>query len=140
MPLGVTPEERAKAERVVQESKKTAHVDTGRLKRSIDVRVQRGKLTFRQYFYGIYNDNSDLERNAKRMMGDTPYSIELLDEDGSVEKTINNYQSGRLSNQTAKSKDKAKKKKVNKANELIKRVLAKRKKDGEDNSNKDNRE
>ena len=137
MPNGVTLEEEAKAKRVVAATLRTVHVDTGRLKRSIDVKVQRSNLVFRQYYYGIYNDNSRLEENARKMMGDTPYSIELLDEDGSVKNTVRNYRSGRTSNQTAKSKQKAKEKKVSKAKQLINKILAARKKKNEDGEAKD---
>ena len=82
--MGVTLEEKAKAELVVEVSKRNARVDTGRLKRSINVKVQKGILVFRQYYYGIENDNSKLVENAKKMMGDTPYVIELMDDEGGL--------------------------------------------------------
>lgn len=82
--MGVTLEEEAKAELVVEESKRTARVDTGRLKRSINVKVQKGILVFRQYYYGIEDGNSELVENAKKMMGDTPYVIELMDDEGGL--------------------------------------------------------
>ena len=84
--MGVTEEEREKAELVVEESKRTARVDTGRLKRSIHVKVQKGILVFRQFNYGIEDGNSRLVENAKEMMGDTPYIIELMDEGGRVQR------------------------------------------------------
>jgi hypothetical protein len=86
--MGVTKEEHEKAELVVEESKRTARVETGALKRSIHVTVKKGVLVFRQYFYGIEDSNSKLVENAKKMMGDTPYIIELVDEDGRVQDTI----------------------------------------------------
>lgn len=82
--MGVTLEEKAKAELVVAESKRTARVDTGRLKRSINVKVQKGILVFRQYYYGIEDGNSKLVENAKKIMGDTPYVIELMDDEGGL--------------------------------------------------------
>lgn len=82
--MGVTLEEEAKAQLVVEESKRTARVDTGRLKRSINVKVQKGTLVFRQYYYGIEDGNSKLVENAKKMMGDTPYVIELMDDEGGL--------------------------------------------------------
>ncbi len=82
--MGVTLEEKTKAELVVEESKRTARVDTGRLKRSINVKVQKGILVFRQYYYGIEDGNSKLVENAKKMMGDTPYVIELMDDEGGL--------------------------------------------------------
>lgn len=84
--MGVTLEQEAKAQLVVEESKRTARVDTGRLKRSINVKVQKGILVFRQYHYGIVDGNSKLVENAKEMMGDTPYIIELFHDDGNVER------------------------------------------------------
>lgn len=86
--MGVTKEELEKAELVVEESKRTARVETGALKRSIHSTVKKGVLVFRQYFYGIEDGNSKLVENAKKMMGDTPYIIELVDEDGRVQHTI----------------------------------------------------
>lgn len=86
--MAVTKEECEKAELVVEESKRTARVETGALKRSIHVTVKKGVLVFRQYYYGIEDGNSQLVENAKKMMGDTPYIIELVDEDGRVQDTI----------------------------------------------------
>jgi hypothetical protein len=82
--MGVTLEEEVKAQLVVEESKRTARVDTGRLKRSINVKVQKGILVFRQYYYGIEDGNSKLVENAKKMMGETPYIIELMDDEGGL--------------------------------------------------------
>jgi hypothetical protein len=41
-----------------------------------------------QYFYGIEDGNSKLVENAKKMMGETPYIIELVDEEGRVKDLI----------------------------------------------------
>jgi hypothetical protein len=86
--MAVTEEDYEKAELVVEESKKTVQVDTGALKRSIHVTVKKGGLVFRQYFYGIEDGNSKLVENAKKMMGETPYIIELVDEEGRVKDLI----------------------------------------------------
>ena len=139
--MSVTPEERAKAQKVVDASKRTAHVDTGRLKRSIDVKIQRGGLVFRQYFYGIYgkkgDPNSDLVENARKMMGSTPYTIELLDEEGQVTSIDGTTGLGRtIKTNNAKAKVKERQ---NNAKNLINKVIEQRKKDGEDNGDKDNR-
>lgn len=87
--MAVTLEEEAKAELVVEESKITARVDTGALKRSINYTVRRGQIVFFQLFYGIEDGNSKLVENAKKMMGDTPYIIELIDDEGRVKNIIN---------------------------------------------------
>ena len=94
--MPVTAEESALAELVVAKSKSEARVDTGRLKRSINKKVQRGTIVFREYFYGEYGDNSTLEQNAKRMMGNVPYKIERLNEDGSIAETKTVNSSGRF--------------------------------------------
>jgi hypothetical protein len=65
---------RAIAQKIVDESKKTAHVDQGTLKRSLSYTVTKGKYIFRQMYYGFYGEdnpsgiNSQLEENAKKMM------------------------------------------------------------------------
>ena len=99
--MSVTAEESALAERVVAKSRNEARVDTGRLKDSINKKVQRGVIVFREYFYGAYPEkrgrkNSTLEENAKAMMGDVPYKIERLDEDGNSILEVNKATSGRV--------------------------------------------
>ena len=64
---------RAIAQRVVTESKGTAKVDTGALKRSMAFTYIRGMVTFRQFIYGQYGENSMLEKNAIRLM---PYGVQ----------------------------------------------------------------
>ena len=59
---------RAISQRVVQESKGTARIDTGALKRSIAFTYIRGVVTFRELVYGKYGNNSKLEKNAIRLM------------------------------------------------------------------------
>lgn len=64
---------RAIAQTIVDRSKSTAHIDTGALRRSISYTYVRGKVTFRELYYGQWNDNSDLKRNAEKLM---PYGTE----------------------------------------------------------------
>lgn len=67
---------RAIAQRVVDETKSTAHVRTGKLKRSISYTYVAGVVYFRQLFYGMYNDNAKLEQNAVRYMPrEIPYLV-----------------------------------------------------------------
>lgn len=61
------------AQRVVNESKRSARVDTGALRRSISYTYVRGVVIFRELFYGQFHENSKLERNARRLM---PYGTE----------------------------------------------------------------
>ena len=126
--MPVSAEESALAERVVEKSKREAQVNTGRLKRSINKKVQRGVIVFREYFYGQYesNDgtpNSTLEYNAKKMMGDVPYKIERLDEEGNIVESVNKATSGRVA--TYERKQKAGKKN----NEALRKALIKRRED-----------
>jgi len=73
---------------VVDETKSTARVDTGFLKRSIRGNLFGGMVTFREVFYGAYNGNSRLLENAQRIMpAGIPYRIVFVDEDGN-EKTV----------------------------------------------------
>lgn len=68
---------------VVSETKSTAKVDTGFLKRSIRGNWFKNIATFREVFYGAYNDNSKLIENAKRIMpADIPWRVIFVDEDG----------------------------------------------------------
>lgn len=59
---------RAIAQTVVDRSKRTAKVDQGSLRKSISYTYVRGVVTFRELFYGQWNDNSQLEDNAKYLM------------------------------------------------------------------------
>lgn len=69
--------------KVVDETKSTAHVDTGFLRRSIRGNWFRGVATFREVFYGAYNDNAKLIENAKEIMpSDIPWRVIFVDEDG----------------------------------------------------------
>ncbi len=93
--MAVSKSEEALAQQVVDRSKKTAHVDTGALKRSINYTVARGQIVFRQLFYGQYYENSQLIQNAQRIMKGIPYVIEELDEEGNVQKAQYKAASGR---------------------------------------------
>jgi hypothetical protein len=59
---------RAIAQKVIDQSKSSARVDTGALRRSMAFTYIRGVVTFRQFVYGQFGDNSKLERNAIRLM------------------------------------------------------------------------
>jgi hypothetical protein len=55
---------RAIAQRVVDQTKSTARVDTGALKRSISYTYVKGLVTFRMIYYGQFGKNAELEKNA----------------------------------------------------------------------------
>jgi hypothetical protein len=59
---------RAIAQRVVDLSKSTARVDTGALRRSISYTYVKGIVTFRELYYGQFGKNSELEKNAVKLM------------------------------------------------------------------------
>jgi hypothetical protein len=59
---------RAIAQKVIDQSKSSARVDTGALRRSMAFTYIRGVVTFRQFVYGQFGDNSKLEKNAIRLM------------------------------------------------------------------------
>lgn len=122
-------EDSALAEQVVAKSKREANVDTGRLRRSINKKVQRGIIVFREYYYGEYG-NSTLEKNAKEMMGDIPYILERFNEEGEIVESINKAKSGRVQRYE---------KQINRENKA--RLLAiqvRKKRDEESDTNKDN--
>ena len=136
--MSVTAEDSQLAERVVQKSKNEARVDTGRLKRSINKKVQRGVIVFREYYYGAYPErngrkNSTLEENAKLMMGNVPYKIERLDEEGDIVEGVNKATSGRIATYERQ------KKRESASGQLALKILAQRKKDAnKKDSSKDN--
>lgn len=124
--MSVTAEENALAERVVAKSRREARTDTGRLKDSINKKVQRGVIVFREYFYGAYPEgkgrkNSTLEENAKAMMGDVPYKIERLDEDGNTILEVNKATSGRVTTYERK-------KRIEKEQDTTRQLLIERRK------------
>lgn len=89
------------AQEIVAEAKRTANVDQGTLKRSIRYTVRNGVYEFRQTFYGIYNDNSQLEELVRRKMPNgTAYKIILLNVNGTVYETGRTKQ-GRTTQRTA---------------------------------------
>jgi hypothetical protein len=83
---------------VVSETKKTAKVETGFLKRSIKGSlIGRNKsIEFRQVFYGAYNENSRLIENAKKMIpNDIVWTVVFVDEDGTETKIEGKSRTGR---------------------------------------------
>ena len=136
--MAVSQSEEALAQRVVDMSKKTAHVDTGALKRSIHYTVARGQIVFRQLFYGQYYENSQLIQNAQRIMKGIPYVIEELDEEGNVQKAQYKAASGRA---FTTPEPRAGKNASRGAKALIEKLLLQRRKyASENNDKKDNRE
>lgn len=138
--MAVSQSEEALAQKVVDMSKKTAHVDTGALKRSINWTVRRGQVVFFQLFYGQYYENSQLIQNAARYMKGVPYTIEELDEEGNVQKELRKVASGRVSvSDEPKRKARASKNASLGAKALIEKLLAQRRKyASKDNKQEDN--
>lgn len=133
--MAVTQSEEALAQRVVDMSKKTAHVDTGALKRSINYTVARGQIVFRQLFYGQYHENSQLIQNAQRIMKGVPYIIEELDEEGNIQKAQYKAASGRS---FTTPEPKVGKNASLGAKALIEKLLAQRRKYASENDSKEN--
>jgi len=59
---------RAVAQSIVDQSKSTARIDTGALKRSISFTYVKEQVIFRMLYYGQFGKNSKLEANARRLM------------------------------------------------------------------------
>lgn len=92
---------RAIASNIVQKAKATARVDQGTLKRSIAYTYVRGLVTFRQIFYGVYGENSQLEELARKYMpAGVPYKIELTEFGGKTVE-ISRSKTGRRSQKSA---------------------------------------
>lgn len=135
--MAVTESEESLARRVVSESKKTAHVDTGALKRSINYTINRGRIVFFQLFYGQYNENSQLIDNAARIMKGVPYTVEELDEEGNVVKQLRKAASGRVSTSDEKKPaGGAGKNSTTNAKALIAKLLEQRRKYAEERDDK----
>lgn len=94
---------RAIARDIVQKSKASAHVDTGRLKRSISFVVNlQGIVTFTEVFYGQFGDNSDLEENIKSMWPNgVAYNLIYVDDNGNPYQVVKKTASGRANVSTA---------------------------------------
>ena len=87
---------KAFVKQVVDETKSTARVDTGFLKRSIRGNWFGGIATFREIFYGAYNRNSRLIENAKRIMPkEIPWQVIFVDEDGQEQQIEGKTRTGR---------------------------------------------
>jgi hypothetical protein len=59
---------RAVSQSIIDQSKSTARVDTGALKRSISFTYVKEQVIFRMLYYGKFGKNSKLEANARRLM------------------------------------------------------------------------
>jgi len=122
--------------KVVEETKRTAKVDTGFLKRSIRGNWFKNIATFREIFYGAYNENSKLIENAKKIMPkEIPWQVIFVDEDGKETKVEGKTRTGR----------KISRKEINSENvstKNIKALIASIKANGEkkDDTGKGNRE
>lgn len=68
---------------VVRATRKTAHVDTGFLKRSIRATLEKNVIVFREIFYGAFNGNAELVENAQRIMPkEIEWKVIFVDEQG----------------------------------------------------------
>lgn len=120
---------------VVRASRKDARVDTGLLKRSIRATLNKGVIEFREIYYGAFNENSKLIKNAQKMM---PKGIEwrviFVDENGLEKRVTTETRTGRkISTRQVTSK--------NQSTKRIKSLLQSLKTNGEkkDDTGKGNR-
>jgi len=97
---------RAIAREIVQKSKASARVDTGRLKRSISFVVNlQGVITFTEVFYGQFGDNSDLEENIKSIWpSGVAYNLIYTDDNGNPYQVVRRTSSGRAAVETKATK------------------------------------
>jgi hypothetical protein len=95
------------ARSIVEKSKNTAHIDTGRLKRSISYVINlQGVFTFTEVFYGQFGDNSDLRENIEAMWpSDTAYNLIWVDDNGNPYQVVRKTSSGRSAVETKATKN-----------------------------------
>jgi hypothetical protein len=63
---------------IVAEAKRTSKYDQGTLWRSIAFTYIKGEMIFRQIYYGVYNENSQLEKiAAKKVPNGVPWKVIL---------------------------------------------------------------
>ena len=106
------------AQSVVDKAKSTAHVEQGSLRKSIAYTYVKGLVTFRQLYYGQWNDNSQLEKYARQMMPNgVPYKVVLTILGGDT------YESGKTK-QGRRSQRVAVKQAVNSSSSNIKKLIA----------------
>jgi hypothetical protein len=100
---GIPTEIKNIARDIVEKSKRTAHVDTGRLRRSISYVIDlQGVITFTEVFYGQFLDNSDLEENIKSMMpAGVAWKLIYTDDNGQPYQVVRSSASGRTSTTNA---------------------------------------
>ena len=103
---GVPQEYKDIAKAIVKKSKAEAHVDTGRLKRSINWTVNlNGVITFTEAFYGQFHENSNLEENIKEMMpSGVAWSLIYQDDNGNPYQVVRKTASGRAAVETKATK------------------------------------
>jgi len=103
---GVSQEIKDISKAIVKKSKGDAHVDTGRLKRSINWVIDyNGIPTFTEVFYGQFNDNSELEENIKAMMPPgVAWKLIYTDENGQPYQVVRKTASGRAAVETKATK------------------------------------
>lgn len=88
------------AESIVKEAKRTAKKEQGTLFRSIAYTYIRGELIFRQIYYGVYYNNSQLEKLAqKNVPKGVPWKIILTTFEGGTYET-GRTRTGRASKKT----------------------------------------
>lgn len=94
------------AREIVQKSKASARVDTGRLKMTISYVINReGIFTFTEVFYGQFGENSDLEENIKSMWPNrVAYNLIYTDDNGNPYQVVRKTASGRAAVETKATK------------------------------------
>ena len=130
------------AKAIVKKSKEEAHVDTGRLKRSINWVIDyNGIPTFTEAFYGQFHENSNLEENIKAMMpSGVAWKLIYTDDNGNPYQVVRKTASGRAAVETkATKKTTPKSLGINGIKNFLKGLTNGKKKDeGTDTSGSDN--
>lgn len=117
------------AQKVVNAAKATAHVDTGALRRSISFTYVRGEIIFRQLFYGVFYDNSRLEKYAQQYIpSDQKWKL-ITTNFGGETVEVGRTQSGRATKRILKPYSRTSRQSSSNINKLI--AISKAKSNGE---------
>ncbi len=121
-------EARALGAKIVAAAKETAHVDTGYLRRSIAFTYVGKVMIFRQVFYGVYYQNSKLEKYAAQYIPTDQLWKIILTSIGGEEIEVSRTRSGRAVSRTTKLYQRTGRTTTSNINKLI--AIAKANKDG----------
>lgn len=127
------------AQKIIDKSKAEAHVDTGRLKRSISYVINlKGVFTFTEVFYGQFHENSNLQENIESMWPKgVPFNLIYTDDNGMPYQVVRKTGSGRTAVTQATKATTRKSLGINGIKNFLKKISTSKKKPDTDEKEKD---